>query len=168
MKLPAWSILLCLIAPLATADAQDGLEVAFGKASEGIDVLRLAWRKPWSARWRVSATGELSGMHVMSLNRWQDADESINALAYSPVVVYRLHKAPITYVKFGIGVAYLSATQIKNRNLSSYFQFEDQIGIGWEWGAHDLSLVYMHYSNAGIEDPNHGIDIVMFSYARRI
>ena len=143
----------------------DAVEVAAGKASDGIDVVRLALHQSWSRRWLASSSGELTGYHAVSLNRWVDEGEAINAWAYSPVFVYQFRDAPVSYVKFGVGVAYLSDTQIKGRDLSSYFQFEDQLGIGWKWQEHDISLAYFHYSNAGIEEPNRGIDMVLLLYA---
>ncbi len=148
--------------------AQDTFTVAAGKASQGIDVLRLAWQHHWSARWLVSESGELSGFHALSANRWQHEEESINSVAYSPVFVYRLKNASVSYIKFGLGAAYLSDTRIKNRQLSTHFQFENQLGIGWQWKKHDLGLMFMHYSNAGIEKPNHGIDMLLLSYTYRM
>jgi lipid A 3-O-deacylase len=144
--------------------AQDRIELAIGTASQGIGVLRLAWQHPWSSRWLVSSEGEMSGYHALSYNRWAEAGESIDAVAYSPVFVYRFHAAAVSYLKFGIGAAYLSDTQIQGRGLSTHFQFEDQLGIGWQWDRHELGLVYMHYSNAGIEKPNQGIDMILLSY----
>lgn len=165
IKLITFYLALFYVASVTTVIADDYVELTLGKASDEIDVFRVAWRKPWLSRWLVSNSGAFSGFHVFSLNHWQAEGDSLNALAYSPVFVYRFNDAAISYVKFGVGVAYLADTTIKNRNLSSYFQFEDQVGVGWEWDRHDLSLVYMHYSNAGIEDPNDGIDMVMLSYA---
>lgn len=166
-RITFWLFFLSAIS-VASVAADDSVELTFGKASDGIDVYRVAWRKPWLSRWLVSEAGEFTGFHVVSFNHWEAGDDSLNAIAYSPVFVYRFNAAPISYVKFGIGGAYLSDTSIKNRNLSSYYQFEDQIGAGWTWDVHDLSLVYMHYSNGGIEDPNHGINMIVLSYARHL
>lgn len=161
--------LICLsVMWVSRLAAQDTITVAAGKASQGIDVLRLAWQHQWSIRWLVSDNGELSGFHAVSANRWQHEEESINSVAYSPVFVYRFKNAFVSYVKFGLGAAWLSDTRIKGRQLSTHFQFENQLGIGWQWKKHDLGLIYMHYSNAGIEKPNHGIDMLLLSYTRRL
>lgn len=155
-----------LVANMAAAD-NAALELTLGRANDGIDVYRLAWHKSWSRHWFVSDSGELTGYHALSLNRWQGPDEGVNVVAYSPVFVYRLNTAPVTYLKFGVGAAWLSASTIQTRHLGSHLQFEDQLGVGWQWGLHDLSLGYLHYSNAGFSHPNDGMDIVAFSYARR-
>ena len=168
IKLITYCLAFFVVAPVTTVVANDVVELTFGKASDGVDVFRVAWRKPWLNQWLVSETGELTGFHSFSFNHWNGEEDSLHTIAYSPVFVYRFNDAAVSYVKFGVGVAYISDTTINNRNLSSHFQFEDQLGVGWEWDVHDLSLVYMHYSNAGIEDPNEGIDMVVLSYARRI
>lgn len=170
--LPRWMALALAIFSLAlvkSASAQNAaFEVGLGKANDSIDVYRLAWHKSWSRQWFVSDSGELTGFHAVSLNRWQGSGDAVNAIAYSPVFVYRINTAPVTYLKFGIGVAWISDTRILTRNLGSHFQFEDQLGIGWQMGIHDLSLAYMHYSNAGFKHPNDGIDMVLLSYAIRL
>ena len=155
--------LLLVLPGSSPVHAGDSLELGFGKASHGIDALRLAWQRDWQQRWLASDTGELSGRHALSVNRWSNEAEAIDAIGYSPVLIYRWQNAPIDYLRFGIGVAYLSQTRIKGRQLSSHFQFEDQLGIGWQWPAYELGLSYLHYSNAGIEKPNHGIDMLLLS-----
>ena len=52
-----------------------------------------------------------------------------------------------------------------DRILSTNFQFEDRIGAGVRIGFLDVNFRYMHYSNASIKDPNHGIDIFIFTTA---
>lgn len=151
-----------------TVAAEDSVEFAVGKASDEIVMYRVAWRKPWTRRWLVSDTGELTGFHTVSMNHWQGHNDSIDVIAYSPVFVYHFRHAPVNYVKIGVGVAWLSDTMIQSRKLGSYFQFEDQLGVGWQWNVHNLGLVYMHYSNAGFSHPNQGIDMIVLSYARRI
>jgi len=155
-------VLLCLLTT-SMASAGDSIELAAGKASDSIDAMRIAWQRPWSRQWPRGNSGMFSGYHALSINYWQDERESITALGYSPVFSYQPNRAA-WYLRFGIGAAYLSDTRIAGRILSTRFQFEDQFGIGWRRGRHNLALVYMHYSNAGIEKPNHGIDLLLLSY----
>lgn len=159
-------VALCFILAVP-AGAENAIELAAGRGSENIDALRLAWQRSWDRQTVFVGGGLLSGFHVLSVNRWWNETESITALGYSPVFTYQHNGSP-WYFKAGIGVAYLSDTQIAGRILSTRFQFEDQLGIGWQHRQHDLSLVYRHYSNAGIEKPNHGIDLVLFSYALQL
>jgi hypothetical protein len=61
---------------------------------------------------------------------------------------------------FGIGVSYLSAADIGDRNKSTNFQFSDEISIGIsdpaDWVR--LGFNYRHISNADIRKPNNGVD----------
>lgn len=155
--------LLLLVLGLHTK-AEQALELAVGQGSENSDALRLAWQRGWDREASLGQGGRLSGFHALSINRWRKGSESITAVAYSPVFTWQRGGSP-WYLQGGIGVAYLDETRIAGRILSSHWQFEDQLGFGWQRGRHDLGLVYRHYSNAGFSKPNHGIDLVLFSYA---
>jgi opacity protein-like surface antigen len=69
------------------------------------------------------------------------------------------------FVDFGAGVTY---TDIGRPNLSTRFQFNDQAGLG----AHcflrqDVAVTvqyrFVHLSNAGMKEPNLGVDAHVFS-----
>jgi hypothetical protein len=152
---------------MAGACRAGSLELAAGKASDNLDAVRIAWQQPGSRQWRVGEAGQVVLRHAVSINHWWNDNESITALGYSPLFVYRRLESPWS-LRFGIGAAFLSDTQIAGRILSSHFQFEDQLGLEWTSGRHRLGLVYLHYSNAGIEKPNHGLDLLMFSYSLRL
>ena len=65
------------------------------------------------------------------------------------------------YVEAGIGGSYLDGTRLGDRRLSTRFQFEDRIGLSWQYSAYSnarLTLAYVHYSNADIDSPNDGLD----------
>ncbi|MDZ7805443.1 acyloxyacyl hydrolase [Thiohalophilus sp.] len=161
-------VLLVLLSSIGGgAAAADQLALAVGKGSENSDVWRLAWQRPWHWQTSFAGNGFLSGFHALSFNRWRKDNESITALGYSPVFTWRRGSSP-WYLQGGIGVAYLDRTRIAGRILSSHWQFEDQLGIGWQRGRYDLGLVYRHYSNAGFSKPNHGIDLVLFSCALQL
>jgi len=148
----------------APAGAADRLELAVGKGSEQLDAARLAWQRPWIWQQALGENATVTGYHALSVNHWWNAHESITTLGYSPIFIYQDNGSP-WYFQGGIGLAYLSDIRIGGRILSTRFQFEDQIGIGWQHRQHGLGLVYRHYSNAGIEKPNHGIDLLLFSYS---
>lgn len=165
MKLISICLTVIFMVFATTVAAEDSLEISFGQANDEIKVYRLAWRKPWVSRWLTSDTGVLTGFHDFSINHWQGTDDSLIAFAYSPVFSYRFHHAPISYVMLGIGTAWLSETRIQTRQLSSHLQFEDQVGVGWQFNVYDLSLAYLHYSNGGFKHPNDGIDMVVLAFA---
>lgn len=150
--------------------ALDHISLGLGKSRDSINIYRLGVRKEFGVEWFESKIGYISGYHEVSLNYWEYSRESIKGAMYSPVFIHefsRLHRNIFPYLEAGIGVGYISEKTIKRRNLSSHFQFEDRAGIGAKLGkqkTHDLSVRYMHYSNAGIWQPNDGIDIFIFSY----
>jgi hypothetical protein len=63
---------------------------------------------------------------------------------------------------FGIGISYLSESNIGMRIKGTNFQFSDHIGIGVEdlAGKWRAGIGYRHISNANISNPNNGVDFV--------
>ncbi len=148
--------------------AADRVSVGIGNANDNIEVYRIGLQRDFDRRWLVSRAWGLRGYWEASINRWTDG-ESINALAISPVFVFAPNRSVgvMPYLEAGIGVALVSDTDIGGRQLSTAFQFEDRIGMGFRFGEqrkHDINFRYLHYSNANIKKPNDGIDIFILSY----
>jgi hypothetical protein len=101
----------------------------------------------------------------MGLNHWQDSNDTsdnITALTISPVFQWQLTESvtPL-YLEAGIGGSYFDKTRIGDRRLSTQFQFEDRVGLSWQYSADSkarITVQYSHYSNADIERPNDGLD----------
>lgn len=100
-----------------------------------------------------------------ALNQWQnsnDTADNITAFTVSPILSWRLiDSARPLFLEAGIGGSYIGQTRIGDRRLSTRFQFEDRVGISWQYSAESqarVSLQYTHYSNADIEQPNDGLD----------
>jgi lipid A 3-O-deacylase len=150
--------------------AVDGISLGIGRSKDAIDIYHLGFQRQFGHNWFESEMGCLSGYHEISFNWWKYDHESIQQVAYSPVFAYELGAfgtGILPYLEGGIGVSYISEKMIKGRNMSSHFQFEDRIGVGVRAGEdrkHDLNFGYLHYSNAGIKQPNDGIDIFILSY----
>jgi len=75
------------------------------------------------------------------------------------------HIAP--YCELGVGLSWLSETEIEGRILSLHFQFEDKFGMGMRFGQkqqYDLAMRVYHYSNASIKRPNSGVNLAMVSF----
>jgi lipid A 3-O-deacylase len=69
------------------------------------------------------------------------------------------------YLEAGIGIAAFENTEIENNDLGSSFQFEDRFGAGLRFaGGQEIGLRAIHYSNAGIKDPNDGIETYALHY----
>ncbi len=134
-----------------------------GQSNDDIKILRVGLRKDFQTPLYQNGIFDISGYHELSLNYWDGDHDDITGIAYSPVFTMNFHTdvAYKPYLEAGIGAALISDTMIDGRNMSSAFQFEDRFGIGVKRGDFDLHLRYMHYSNAGLKEPNDGIDIGM-------
>jgi lipid A 3-O-deacylase len=169
----ARSVFLFLFLLLISTQSQafDGISLGMGTARGSIEIFHVGFQKQFCQSWFESRAGCLSGYHEMSLNSLEHREESIRQIAYSPVFTYSfagLTEIVSPYIEGGIGISFLSDKMISGRDLSTYFQFEDRIGVGFKIGRqhrHDLNIKYVHYSNASIKQPNDGIDSFMISYS---
>lgn len=75
------------------------------------------------------------------------------------------------FAEAGLGATVLDRKYVTpTRAFSSHFQFTEVIGIGRRFGtnrAHEVSVRYQHFSNAGIEKPNLGENFLRLRYAMR-
>lgn len=160
------SLLLMFAAPVLAQSSGYGLSFGYGEADPEIDIYRVGLKKDFPAKWFKTKIGYLSGYFELSLNHWECGNQDINGIAFSPVFAYYFgnENAKIRpYIEGGIGATYLDEYRIADRNLSSNYQFEDRLGAGVRIGFVDMNFRYMHYSNASLKAPNHGIDILMFT-----
>ncbi len=168
----ALMVLICLVFLCGNAVAEEssgfGLTLGYGQSEDNIDIYRIGLAKKWNVQWLKNKTGYVDGYFELSYNHWDGDNDKINAIALSPVFIYAFNPNGNTwypYIEGGIGVAYLDEYFIDERNLSSNFQFEDRIGVGFRFKNLDLNARYMHYSNASIKQPNMGIDIFLGTLA---
>lgn len=169
MKRLMMVILSLTLLSAGTVMAQDSgcwASSGYGQAGDDIDIFRLGVKKEFGSSFYETGFGFLSGYWEGSLNYWAHDEDRITAVGFSPVFAFYFGRPGVRmlpYIEAGIGVAVLSETVINGRDMSSKFQFEDRIGAGIRYDRFDLNVRYMHYSNAGISEPNDGIDILMFT-----
>ena len=163
---------LGLTAPMA--QASPGLDLTLAAGSGKVHVhklgLVLGWTRPdplWQGRdWRLLLR------HEAELANWRVPQaRDLVELGYSPVL--RLEhpldggKAAF-FIEGSIGVRLLSHTQVgADRNLSTAFQFSDELRAGWQWGEqgrHTAGLRFQHISNADIKRPNPGMNFWQVYY----
>ena len=56
------------------------------------------------------------------------------------------------------------------KRFSTAFNFHDMLGVGYSFGAdraEEVGVRFVHYSNAGIREPNPGINFLQLRYGRR-
>ncbi len=165
------SCALCFILLGSTLQAaghprRDAVVASVGQASDDIDVFRLAWRRSFRGPlfcWHARCVG---GYYETALSYWSGDDDDVFVASFSPVLVHEFKhgmRAFKPYVELGLGAALLSDTRIDRRNLSSNFLFESRLGVGMRSDRLDVNLCFMHYSNAGLSEPNDGLSMLMLS-----
>src|SRR5262249_21010631 len=150
----------------AVAQARSEVVMSLGRAAENadIDVIRLAYRRTLAddTRWWVPTQVELGG------GIWRVPDLAGTTQRFD------LHATPAwradfarTYVEGGIGLFLLSHT-INNdvTHMSTSFEFGSHVGAGLrlgERGETRVGIALQHLSNAGIKEPNGGVNFVLVS-----
>lgn len=103
---------------------------------------------------------------------WELLAEFFGGAQFHPDTEYVVGIGPVLRYNFAVGHrlvpfidagAGLSATSIREGDLSTTFEFNLQGGLGLRWFVcNDLSLTlaahYIHLSNAGIDNPNNGVN----------
>ncbi|CAG8863575.1 Lipid A deacylase PagL [Pseudomonas fluorescens] len=170
MKTPLAASLLALLA-LSSANFAQAAEVsaALGATSQGDLTYRIGLSSNWNNKWFESSTGHLGGYWDAAYTYWEGGDASgAHSLSFSPVFVYEFSGFTYTpYIEAGIGLAAFSKTEVGDQRLGSSFNFEDRIGLGLKLpGEQKVGLRAMHYSNAGIKQPNDGIESYSLFYSK--
>ena len=159
------AILIVVLWSATGAWAADAQWVAFfGRATESqeTDVVRLGYRLPLkeSEAWWMPTHAQL-GASV-----WQvpDIRGTTRRFDVNATSIWRNEKS-WGYWEAGFGGYLLSKTINNDENrLPSSFQFGSHIGVGMKLGPGTLGVGLQHLSNAGIKQPNGGIDLVFVQY----
>jgi len=112
---------------------------------------------------------QIEALHLQFSNGQRRVYERLrgtSSLSFSPVLVYEFAGQNVKpYVEAGIGVALFSRTQIEDNNIGESFQFEDRLGFGLRFaGGHEIGIRATHYSNAGINSNNGGVESYALHY----
>ena len=157
-------LLLLALSPLGTA-ADPQWIAAFGRATESqeTDIVRLAYRHPLpdSAAWWKPTHVQFGG------SVWQvpDIRGSTRRLDLNATAIW-CNERPWGYLEAGFG-GYLLSKTINNPDtrVPSAFEFGSHIGIGFAVAKnHAVGVALQHLSNAGLKQPNGGIDLVLVQY----
>jgi lipid A 3-O-deacylase len=157
---------LLAFAASAAAQAQSEVMMSLGRGADNadIDLIRLAYRRTLASdpRWWVPTLVEFGG------GIWRVPDLAGTTQRFD------LHATPVwradfarTYVEGGIGVYLLSHT-INNdvTHMSTSFEFGSHVGVGLRLGERRetrVGIALQHLSNAGIKEPNGGVNFVLLS-----
>jgi len=148
------------------------LSGAIGATSQGGMTARAGLGFDWDKSWMQSSTGKLTGYWDLGYTYWESGEEAggRHSLSFAPVFVYEFGQGNIKpFIEAGIGVALFSGTSAGDQQFGSSFNFEDRIGAGLKIGdTQRVGVRAIHYSNAGIKQPNDGIESYSLFYSHAI
>ncbi len=164
----ALSCALCAVLAAPAAHALDGLTLQVGESSESTTTWRIGAQFEYGRTlWQTQSGGvKLDGYWDAGVTRWSGLD----ATSMSLTPMFRLsfgagNNAVTPFIEGGIGAAYFTETKLDSQNLGSKFQFEDRIGAGLKFSTgSEVGIRAYHYSNAGIKNPNEGINMGALYY----
>lgn len=152
------------------------LSVEYLKGEGRVHGLRLAYQPLELHFTTLPVLGDANLYLEASTNFWQYGQpsqyETNVAVALSPVLKKQFanwNDKPVFW-EFGIGVSMLNKRQFAGKDLGSYFQFEDRLGLLIALDPQNrkmLAIRYMHYSNAGLSSRNPGMDFLNMAYSWR-
>lgn len=162
--------LLCATSLLLAATSAQALDisVAAGVSGHGDAVIRTGIGSDWNKQWFTSQTGQLGGYWDAAYTYWDGGNRSASAhsLSFAPVFTYTFTGPSLKpFIECGIGVAAFSKTRVNGRKLGSSLNLEDRIGAGISLpNQGKLGIRAMHYSNAGLKNPNEGVESYSLFY----
>ncbi|MCG6541523.1 acyloxyacyl hydrolase [Pseudomonas sp. KSR10] len=151
---------------VAAAHALD-LTAAVGQTGESTMTYRLGAQFDFNRSWFQTSVGRLTGYWDAGYTYWEgDETTSNHSLSLAPVFVYEFAGDSVKpYLEAGVGIAAFENTEIEKNDLGSSFQFEDRFGAGLRFAdGHEIGLRAIHYSNAGLKNPNDGIESYSLHY----
>jgi hypothetical protein len=160
---------LVLALPAVSSAADPQWIAAFGRATESqeTDIVRLAYRQPLphsGAWWRPTHA-------QFGASLWQvpDIRGRTRRLDLNATAIWRSERSLGRfrgYLEGGFG-GYLLSKTINNHEtrLPSAFEFGSHLGIGFALTKNQsIGIALQHLSNAGLKQPNGGIDLLMVQY----
>lgn len=160
------ALAVVILGQAASSQAAD-VSFAVGQTGDSTMVYRLGLQSSWDASWWQTSVGRLTGYWDGAYTYWQgDETASNHSLSLAPVFVYEFAGQSVKpYIEAGIGVAAFSSTEVESNELGSAFQFGDRVGFGLRFaGGHEIGVRAIHYSNAGITQPNDGVETYTLHY----
>lgn len=169
---------LLIILPLERAAASDAISIDSGYGLDDTRLLRLNFsindnrRTPAENGWSWNQYWE-ANLSYWYLYKHKEGEEDLFELGITPN--FRLERDWISkwgrpYMEAGLGVHFLSKVHIGTRDLGSSFQFGTHAGFGLRFGNReqwDIAYRYEHLSNAGLKEPNPGINFGMVRFGYR-
>jgi hypothetical protein len=144
-----------------------------GKATDAWSIgTQWHWRRAWA--WREALV--LHGRWEFAIGRWHTElggrDQAwVTQLSAVPALRLSRPSERGWYAELGSGPSLLMPLfRGRDREFSTEFNFRSHLAVGYvlgERGEHDFGVRVEHFSNAGIRDPNPGMDFAALRYTYR-
>ena len=167
------AMLLASAGSVLAAEPEVGISVARAFGSQDTDVLRLTYRSPLAPRdgarwwpqqlqlgasiWRVPDLGGITRRFDLNVTPVWRSESAFGGAAKG-------------YLEAGLGVYLLSHTiNNDNNRLPSALEFGSHLGAGVQLDPRlSVGLAVQHISNAGLKQPNGGINFYMLTASYRL
>ena len=180
MKIAALVVVAWLAATAAEADDRGWQpDAVFSQLGAGTatDAWSVGAQWHWRRAWLIRDSLLLRGRWEFAVGRWRadedDAGDESWVTQLSAVPSLRLSGLSSRgwYAEIGSGPSVLMPVfQSRSRSFSTEFNFQSHLAVGRTLGMqgeHDLAFRIEHFSNAGIREPNPGMDFVSLRYTYR-
>ncbi|MQT99334.1 acyloxyacyl hydrolase [Pseudomonas sp. FSL R10-2245] len=158
--------------PLSFGAQAIELSSAIGSTSQRGLTARAGVGVNWEQSWLQSSTGKLTGYWDYGYTYWESGKKAgaRHSLSFAPVFVYEFGSSNIKpFIELGVGVSVFSGSSAGDREFGSAFNFEDRLGVGLKIGdTQRVGARVIHYSNAGIKEPNDGIESFSLFYSHAL
>ncbi|WP_041770427.1 acyloxyacyl hydrolase [Metapseudomonas resinovorans] len=165
-KLFCWAAAAAFSLGQAVSAQAADVSLDIGQSGDSTMVYRLGTQFDFSSSWFQTSVGRLTGYWDAGYTYWVgDETASNHSLSFTPVFVYEFAGQSVRpFVEAGIGVALFSSTEMEDNDLGSSFQFEDRVGLGLRFANQEVGVRALHYSNAGLQTPNDGVEAYTLHY----
>jgi len=165
---------MCFICSSASAKAVDSVSIEGGHG-DTINAARVGMQWDWNQKWFAWHGWHLGGYWDVSagvLNADSGGPVNNNAGDFSFTPTFRYQQTDLSkiapYFDAGVGAHLWTRTTLTTHIKSgTAFQFGEHVGVGFrfgERGIYDLSYRYQHMSNAGIKEPNPGLNLQLVRF----
>ncbi len=161
---------LCAL-PVAAGASAFSMQGGYGRDNgHGVEKYEIAARWDDIVQWQLSSRFTLSLDGEVNVANWRalSGRPSGQLMEYGISPIFRLGYAAefaTPFIEASVGLRVLSHTEIAGgHRMGSAFQFSDMVGVGVAFGkAQRLTIGYrfQHLSNAGIQEPNPGVNFSM-------
>lgn len=143
-------------------DAYGDLNLALGITSVDTAALRITHDREYDlSHWHPQLDLRLA-TGVLLLDGEEESDNA--AWVVTPAFRYHFNEQR-SFIEAGVGASLFLDKHLESRDLSTAFLFETRLAAGFHLNSEtEIGVSATHYSNADIEQPNDGFEIVALTY----